>query len=57
MTYTVLEVVAAGIVRAEGIYLNAPETAATPSEIGDPYSDCIIFNSEEDKTFFILSWS
>ena len=33
MTYTVLEVVAAGIVRAEGIYLNAPETAATPSEI------------------------
>ena len=26
------------------------------TEIGDPYSDYIIFNSEEDKTFFILRW-
>ena len=27
------------------------------TEIGDPYSDYIIFNSEEDRTLFILRWS
>lgn len=27
------------------------------TDIGDPYNDYIIFDSEEDKTFFILRWS
>ena len=27
------------------------------TDIDDPYNDYIIFDSEEDKTFFILRWS